>query len=139
MAKANKQVIIDEIVKHILEGKGYAESFALICPKFPITRRTFTNYWKEANIIADRDRQEMNRLAKEANIDLEIESRKTAIMTLNEIKETATHFIRLSKKSNSIDANTVRLMDMMSKLLGGYKDAGLEDNGTKIVFIDSIR
>jgi len=94
VSKIRRQIIVQEIVKLILDGKSYLEVLSLIEPKCAISRATFTRYWKEAGIKAIDERIEMESLIHDATIHLEIESRARAIMTANERREFLTKVAR---------------------------------------------
>ena len=47
--KPNKQLIADDILLHLEEGKGFNDTFELIRTKTNIGRTSFSEYWKVAN------------------------------------------------------------------------------------------
>lgn len=47
--KANKQIIINEIIAEIEKGKTYTEVFGVIRSKSELAQSTFATYWKQAN------------------------------------------------------------------------------------------
>jgi hypothetical protein len=47
--KPNKQKIVNDILLHLEEGKGFNETFELLRTKTDIGKTSFSEYWKVAN------------------------------------------------------------------------------------------
>ncbi len=81
MAKADKQIIIDAIIKGIEEEYDRAKLLTKIGKKWQISQRTFDRHWK----IANNQYKELQDKAKEASdkayIEASVEAAKGAIMS----------------------------------------------------------
>lgn len=93
MAKANKQTVIDAIIKQIEQGKATEKICAAICSKFQFTERTFYNRFKIANQQHIDKQQKIKAKIAEVEEQAAIDARKKAIMTAEERKEFLTKLI----------------------------------------------
>lgn len=94
MPKANKQIIIDAIVKEVEKGKAYSKVLAVNVRKWQLSERTFNRYWK----IANEQHKEAQQSIKEAKAALDIqnalEDRKGEIANATERKVILTKIAR---------------------------------------------
>ena len=79
--KPNKQLIADEILFHLEEGKGFEETFELILTKRNLSRPTFATYWKVANEEFLKTLEERKRIFEEKSTQAFIEAVEEALMT----------------------------------------------------------
>lgn len=79
--KPNKQLIADEILFHLEEGKGFEETFELILTKRNLSRPTFATYWKVANEEFSKTIEERKRIFEEKSTQAFIEAVEEALMT----------------------------------------------------------
>jgi hypothetical protein len=90
MAKANKQIIIDEIVVEIAKGISTEKICSAICTKFQFTERTFYNHFKIAQQQhTERQQGIKEAIAKDRTIK-ELNAVKSSILTAIERKELLT-------------------------------------------------
>lgn len=79
--KPNKQMIADEILFHLEEGKGFEETFELILTKRNLSRPTFATYWKVANEEFSKTLEERKRIFDDKATQAFIEAVEEALMT----------------------------------------------------------
>jgi len=91
--KANKQAIIDAIIKLIEQGKATEKICAAICSKFQFTERTFYNHYKIAQEQHTTKQQALKDKLAKVDEAAAIEARKKAIMSADERKELLTKLI----------------------------------------------
>jgi len=91
--KANKQAIIDVIIKGIEQGKATEKICAAVCSKFQFSERTFYNHLKKAQEQHLVKQQAIKEKLTAIDTAAAIEARKKAIMTADERKELLTKLI----------------------------------------------
>lgn len=91
--KANKQAIIDAIIKLIEQGKATEKICAAICSKFQFTERTFYNHYKIAQEQHTTKQQALKDKLAKVDEAAAIEACKKAIMTADQRKEYLTKLI----------------------------------------------
>lgn len=97
MPKANKQVIIDAIVREIENGKTRAQTLGKIGNKWGISRTTFDRHWKTANDI-QKERQGMaSKAADKAYIETKVDALKLGL------KSKAEKELEIQNEINHID------------------------------------
>lgn len=79
--KPNKQLIADEILFHLEEGKGFEETFELILTKRNLSRPTFATYWKVANDAFLKTLEERKRIFDDKSTQAFIEAVEDGLMT----------------------------------------------------------
>lgn len=79
--KLNKQKIVNDILLHLEEGKGFEDTFELIRTKTDIGRTSFSEYWKKANEEFSIILQERKQIFEEKTIQAFIESVEEGLMT----------------------------------------------------------
>lgn len=92
--KANKDLIIIEILKAQAIGTTFAECFKLVLSKFKLSEPTFSTYWKEAKEINSQNLEEIKKQLAQANFDAEKEFESDLILTKKEALEILTRIIR---------------------------------------------
>lgn len=94
MAKANKQVVIDDIIKEIEQGKSFDTCMKQNGTKWNLTRSTFIRRWNDAQ----QQYTELQDKAKEASdrayIEASVEAAKGAIMSKAERQSILTQIAR---------------------------------------------
>lgn len=94
MAKADKQVIIDSIIKDIEQGKTRGAVLSKIVKKCQCSDRTFDRYWKIATQQHISKQQAIKEAVAEVDKQAAVAARKKAIMTSEERKEYLTKLIQ---------------------------------------------
>lgn len=79
--KLNKQKIVNDILLHLEEGKGFEDTFELIRTKTDIGRTSFSEYWKKANEEFSIILQERKQIFEEKTTQAFIESVEEGLMT----------------------------------------------------------
>ena len=79
--KPNKQMIADEILFHLEEGKGFEETFELILTKRNLSRPTFATYLKVSNEEFSKTLEERKRIFDDKATQAFIEAVEEALMT----------------------------------------------------------
>jgi len=87
MAKADKQVIIDAIIKEIEKGEGRGKVLGKIGKKWEISRTTFDRIWKTANEQQKERQRKAKDAADEAYIQASADAAKVVVMSSQERKE----------------------------------------------------
>jgi len=90
MPKADKQIIIDAIIKGIELGKDRGNMLATVGKKWQLSQRTFDRHWKVANQQHTAKQQAIKEKLAAIDTQAAIEARKKAIMTADERKELLT-------------------------------------------------
>lgn len=90
MPKPNRQVIVDEMVKLVEQGKSYTQAMAVNGRRWQMPERTFNRYWKTANEQHTAKNEALKKKLAEVDEHAAIEARKKAIMTADERKELLT-------------------------------------------------
>jgi len=90
MAKPQKQIIIDAIVKYIEKGTKYGTILAQSVTKWHISKRTFDRYWKEAQQQHIVKQQGIKEAVAIVEVEKAIEARNKEILTAQERKELLT-------------------------------------------------
>lgn len=90
MAKPTKQVVIDEIVAEIEQGRERGNLLATIGKKWQLSQRTFDRYWKTANQQHTERQQALKKELEALDTQMALEARKKAILTAEERKEILT-------------------------------------------------
>ncbi len=94
MAKANRQAVIDEIIKLIKKNTPRAVILAKICENLRIKSRTFDNYWKDANNQYKKLQEIAKEAANKAYVDGKVEAARDCLMTEKEAQELTTAIAR---------------------------------------------
>lgn len=144
MAKANKQVIIDAIIKLIEQGTGFSSALAVIGRKWNTPQTTFARYWKAASQQHTVKQQAIKKELAEVDVQAAVDARKRAIMTADERKERLTLIARgeLTKKVVDLESDeandepvAISVSDMLkamaelSKMEGDYAAVKQEVTG----------
>lgn len=79
--KLNKQKIVNDILLHLEEGKGFEDTFELIRTKTDIGRTSFSEYWKKANEEFFIILQERKQIFEEKTTQAFIESVEEGLMS----------------------------------------------------------
>ena len=79
--KPNKQMIVDEILFHLEEGKGFEQTFELILTKRNLSRPTFSTYWKMANEAFLKTLEERKQIFEDKSAQAFIESVEEGLMS----------------------------------------------------------
>ena len=107
--KANKVILIEEILSQLKKGKGYSEIYVHVCTKWDLARSTFSNYWKIAS-KKHTEEQKIWALAKQ-ELDLQgaVDEYKAEIADVVERKEILTKILRgeISLKKAIVVAGTL--------------------------------
>jgi hypothetical protein len=93
MVKPSKQIIIDEIISQIEQGKTKVKILAKFGGKWRIASRTYDRYWKNAQEQHNAKQEAIKKELEEIDKQAAIEARKKAIMTAEERKEYLTRII----------------------------------------------
>jgi len=93
MPKADKQIIIDFIIKGIEEGKPRGTLLSTTVKKWQMSDRTFDRHWKIANAQHVIRQEALKKELAEVDKQAAIEARKRAIMSAEERKEYLTKLI----------------------------------------------
>ncbi len=122
--KPNKQVIINEITPHIAAGNGRGNVMAIIAPKWQISDRTFSRYWK----IAITQHQQLQGLASMAADAIYIAAKEGAAKELVMSKAERLHI--LSKIARGEDhpvtvliIERIKAISELNKMEGDYAPA----------------
>jgi hypothetical protein len=92
--QSNKQVIVDEIVKEVEQGRTFATTLTLNETKWNLSRSTFIRRWKDACEQHAARQQAIQKEVAVVDIEAAVEARKSAIMTVTERKEYLTKLIK---------------------------------------------
>ena len=79
--KPNKQLIADDILFHLEDGKGFNDTFELIRTKTDIGRTSFSEYWKVANESFLKTLEDRKRIFEEKTTQAFIESVEDGLMS----------------------------------------------------------
>jgi len=99
MAKADKQVIIDSIIKDIEKGTDRGKVIAKYCKKLQKSDRTIDSYWKIANEQYKERQSKAKAAADAAYIAASAEAAKQAVMSSQERKEILSKIARGERTS----------------------------------------
>lgn len=113
MAKPEKQVIINAIIKEIELGKARGYVLARISKKWQLSTRVFDRLWKTANEQQHERQQKAKEAADAAYISASADAAKKAVMSSQERKELLTKIAKgtlLTKAPNP--KNPKQLIDV---------------------------
>jgi hypothetical protein len=79
--KPNKQKIVNDILLHLEEGKGFNETFELLRTKTDIGKTSFSEYWKVANEGFSKTLEERKLIFEEKTTQAFIESVEEGLMS----------------------------------------------------------
>lgn len=134
--KANKQMIIDEILFHLEEGKGFEQTFELILTKRNLSRPTFSTYWKRASEAFSKTLEERKQIFEEKSAQTFIESIEEGLMNkydklkvLEDIIQGKTKFKKVvisNGQQISIDTEpdvnaVLKAIELHNRMQGDYK------------------
>lgn len=115
MPKANKQVIVDNIIKYIEAGKTFGTVLKLNESKWRLSKSTFNRYWKTAQ---EQHKAKQDAIKKElADIDKQnaINARKKAIMTADDRKVFLSALINKPLKIMKVGGSTQMVHEYLDK------------------------
>lgn len=134
--KPNKQMIVDNILYYLEEGKGFEETFELILTKRNLSRPTFSTYWKIANESFSKILEERKQVFDDISAQAFIESVEDGLMSkydklkiLEDIIKCKTKFkkVFISNGEQSVldvepDVATVlKAIELHNRMQGDYK------------------
>lgn len=90
----NKQVLINEVIQFIEQGKTRGEVITDFCEKNQIHTRTFDGYWKIASDICRERLEAAKKAADDTYIQMAVEAAKSAIMSKYERQKVLTDLAR---------------------------------------------
>ncbi len=94
MPKANKQIIIDALIKHIEKGESFDTCLKLSAINWNLTRSTFIRRWNIANQQHIEKQAVIKSALAEVDKQAAIDARKKAILTAEERKEYLTKIVK---------------------------------------------
>ena len=127
--RPRKDKCIEVLVSEMRNGSTHAECLAKYSSKWHYPQRTFSNHWKEAQEVYNKERREINNKVKSVRIEKEKEAVKRNIMTRLDILERLTtiavgdHFrIGAGESYQPTAAEQIRAMETINKMQG-YNEA----------------
>ena len=100
--KPNKQLIADDILLYLEEGKGFEETFELILTKRNLSRPTFSTYWKVANEAFLKTLEDRKRIFEEKATQAFIESVEEGLMSKYDKLKILENFINCKTKFKKV-------------------------------------
>ena len=133
--KPNKQVYVDWIVKYIKRNEIVERKtvFAKFCDKFPVSSRTFDNYWRAAQDKIGSEQEKVSKAIDEAIEKTADKAAEYKILTKAERLEIAS---LIANSSTEKPADRIKAMDYISKIQGEYitKVAQTDSEGNDVGF-----
>ena len=122
--RINKNKAIELIMQELEKGTTYKECFSVNFRDFPLTERTFTNYWKEANEAYSERQKSIQSQLMSVHVEHEKERLKKALLTLDEKREISAKIARGEAYESGGEvvipspSDRLKAMEYDSKLVG---------------------
>ena len=122
--RINKNKAIELIMQELEKGTTYKECFSVNFRNLPLTERTFTNYWKEANEAYSQRQKSIQSELMSVHIEHEKERLKKSLLKFDEKREICAKIARGEAYESGGEivipspSDRIRAMEYDSKLMG---------------------
>ncbi len=140
--KANKQIIIDNIITEIETGTPTENICATICTKFQFTERTFYNHYKIAQQQHSLKREAIKTELMKVDTQFAIEARTSEILNSNERKIILSQIARgetISEGNNiPLWGDRIRAIAELNRMEGDYSPTKIDFEQVEIKVITGM-